>query len=266
MIDPTETPADLLSRRKLIRAGLGGAAGLLAAPGLAWAASPTPPQTEGPFHPFPAAGVDRRIIRWADRDADLTFVDDRPGSARGTLIYLVGRVLDEQDRPIAGASLEIWQACISGRYNHRNDPSREWLDPAFQYFGRTTSDAQGNYRFRTIVPGAYLAAPNWIRPPHVHFKVARSGFRPLTSQLFFRGVQFYYARRFYDARVLDQLNLRDHVLLSVPPALRERVTTTAREVRADEVFQFEPSARVCELDIVLARSPGSPVATPELDD
>ena len=88
------------------------------------AADPTPVMAEGPFHPFgggtgPAG--DRRLRKWTDSDVDLTFVSDDPGTAQGYVAYVTGKVVDEDGRPVAGARVEVWQACASGRYNHRSD-------------------------------------------------------------------------------------------------------------------------------------------------
>lgn len=232
-----------LPRRKLLKASLAGAAaGLLVPPGLAWACDATPAQTQGPFHPIQtrrlATGqvvrVDQRLAgrRYVDRDADLTFVNDRPGAAYGQVIEVHARVVTADDAcaPIAGAEVELWQACVTGRYNHRNDPSGEWLDPSFQYWGRARSDAQGNVLFRTVIPGAYLAGGSWIRPPHIHVKVGATGHRTLTTQWYFEGVTFYYGNRTYDAAALRSLNQRDQVLGAVPLERRPDVIATARQV------------------------------------
>jgi protocatechuate 3,4-dioxygenase beta subunit len=48
--------------------------------------------------------------------------------------------------------------------------------------GHQRADAEGRYRFRTIVPGAYEG-----RTRHIHVKVAPPGARLLTTQLYFPG-------------------------------------------------------------------------------
>ena len=83
--------------------------------------------------------------------------------------------------------MEIWQACESGKYNHPSDPNTAPLDPNFQYWGKAVSDNEGRYRFRTIVPGAYPADTGWVRPPHIHFKIARLGYVELITQMYFSG-------------------------------------------------------------------------------
>jgi len=241
-----------VSRRNMLKLSLGG---LLAA-GVARAAEPTAQQTQGPFHPLArranGSTVDLRIQRWIDQDSDLTFVDDSPGTAYGQQVYLEGVVRDEAEQPVEGAQVEIWQACVSGRYNHRNDPNdREWLDPNFQYWGKATTDAEGKFMFRTVVPGAYRASDTWIRPPHVHMKIARRGYRELTTQLYFEGVEFYYGRRFWPASVLTQLNAADGILQGVPVSNRDGIVAQAREPEADE--PLEADSRVCSYDLVLER-------------
>ncbi|MCA8922224.1 MAG: protocatechuate 3,4-dioxygenase [Planctomycetes bacterium] len=247
---------DAVSRRNLLKLSLGGACGLLAT-GVAQGADPTAQQTQGPFHPLARRAngttVDQRIQRWVDQDSDLTFVSDNPGTAYGQLIYVEGVVTDEAEQPLEGAQVEIWQACVSGRYNHRRDPnSREWLDPNFQYWGKATSDAEGKFMFRTVVPGAYKASDSWIRPPHIHAKLARRGYRELTTQLYFEGVEFYYGRRFWPAEVLPRLNAADGILQGVPASQRDGIVARARVPAADEPFEAE--SRVCSYRLVLERA------------
>lgn len=166
-----------LSRRALFRRAVAYGAVTVGASAFAETTScrRTPPQMEGPFYPVGDIG----------RDADLVALEPGGVEAEGQKIRLVGRVQDEQCRPVAGAHVEIWQACLSGKYDHPDDTSANPLDPAFQYWGRAVTDGEGRYAFRTIVPGAYLAAPGRYRPPHVHCKVKARGFRPLTTQVYF---------------------------------------------------------------------------------
>lgn len=168
---------EVLSRRALLRRAVAvGAVGMGASALAAGnACELTPPQMEGPYYPVGDIG----------RDADLVSLAPGGAEAEGQKFRLVGRVQDAECRPVAGAFVEIWQACRSGRYDHPDDTSDNPLDPAFQYWGRALTDADGRYAFRTIVPGAYLAEPGRYRPPHVHFKVKARGFRPLTTQLYF---------------------------------------------------------------------------------
>jgi len=158
--------------------------------------TPTAQQTEGPFYP-----VEDQV----DTDFDLTKVTGNPEEAFGEAIIIKGTVLDQNCTPVEGALVEIWQACHSGRYRHPSDPNTEAeLDPNFQYWGKAITDADGDYMFKTVRPGQYPANSNWIRPSHVHFKIAKRGYQELTTQLYFAGDPYN-----SDDRILQSLNARD---------------------------------------------------------
>jgi protocatechuate 3,4-dioxygenase beta subunit len=95
-------------------------------------------------------------------------------------ILLQGQLLDTAGQPIAEAVIELWQADINGNYNHPNDATEAELLPDFQYFGTTTTNADGYYAFLTVKPAAYES-----RPPHLHYKVKLDGVTALTSQWYF---------------------------------------------------------------------------------
>ena len=140
----------------------------------------TPPQTMGPFYP---------VTRPVDRDADLTLIQGKPGSAEGKIIHLMGRVLTSAGEPVRGAKIELWQADTHGRYAHPRDLNPAPLDPNFQGYGVQVTDAEGQYRFKTIKPGAYPINPinpDAIRPPHIHFDVV-GRYDRLVTQMYFPG-------------------------------------------------------------------------------
>ncbi|MEH2531612.1 protocatechuate 3,4-dioxygenase beta subunit [Bradyrhizobium sp. AZCC 1588] len=90
----------------------------------------------------------------------------------GQPIELVGFVLTRACKPIAGALLDFWQADDKGRYDNSG----------FRLRGHQFSDAEGRYRLRSVVPGAYVG-----RTRHIHVKVQPRGGRVLTTQLYFPG-------------------------------------------------------------------------------
>ena len=149
----------------------------------------TPDQILGPFYP---------LIKPLDQDADLTTVKDRAGRAQGQVIHLVGRVVDLQGKPVAGAQVEIWQANMHGRYAHPIDRSPASLDPNFEGYGVQNTDGQGRFRFKTIKPGAYPSQAAGMRTPHIHFQVTSGSIR-LVTQMYFEG---------------EKLNETDHELQS----------------------------------------------------
>jgi protocatechuate 3,4-dioxygenase, beta subunit len=186
----------------------------------------TPAQTEGPFYP---------IEDQLDKDNDLTRVNGVGGKAKGQVVYIRGRVLDEACNPVSGALVEIWQACESGRYNHPSDPNTSVpLDESFQYWGQDITDADGRYLFKTIIPGSYPAAPGWVRPPHVHFKVAKLGFHDLTTQMYFEG---------------QPLNDKDQILKSIPASQRPSVIVKFEKPSPE----FDPASLVGTFDLAIRR-------------
>lgn len=124
-------------------------------------------------------------------DNDLIHNFAQPGeSAIGERIIVHGRVLDERGKPVSGALLEFWQANAGGRYRHKKESYLAALDPNFGGCGRTITDEDGSYRFRTIRPGAY-PWPNGVndwRPAHIHFSIFGHGFaQRLITQMYFEG-------------------------------------------------------------------------------
>jgi protocatechuate 3,4-dioxygenase beta subunit len=108
---------------------------------------PTPSDSEGPFYKPDAP--------------------ERASTGGGLVVS--GRLLGAPDcRPLSGGRIEWWHADSSGRYD---DAHR----------GSQTVKADGNYSYTTDFPGKY----RW-RPLHIHFKAFASGYRPITTQLYFR--------------------------------------------------------------------------------
>ena len=110
-------------------------------------------------------------------ESDLT--RQRMGEPLGERIIVQGRVLDEDGKPVPDALVEIWQCNAAGRYHHPGDQHDAPLDPNFNGGGRARADAEGNYRFVTIKPGAYpwKNHHNAWRPAHIHFSLFGPGLR-----------------------------------------------------------------------------------------
>jgi protocatechuate 3,4-dioxygenase beta subunit len=181
----------------------------------------TPGEILGPFYP---------VLKRVDQGADLTVIAGKPGRAAGDPIYVMGRVLNVAGEPVRGARVELWQANTHGRYTHPSDTNPAPLDPNFEGFAVQMTDGEGRYRFKTIKPGAYPAAGNWIRPPHLHFEVTGKVNR-LITQMYFPG---------------EPLNDKDILLQSVR-ANREGAIAKVLPPTAD----VEPESRLVVWDIVL---------------
>lgn len=123
-------------------------------------------------------------------DNDLLRNYAKSGDPIGERIIVHGRVLDENARPVPNTLVEIWQANAGGRYRHKKDTYLAPIDPNFGGCGRTLTDENGYYAFRTVKPGAYPWR-NWVnnwRPAHIHISAFGSGFaQRLITQLYFEG-------------------------------------------------------------------------------
>jgi protocatechuate 3,4-dioxygenase beta subunit len=155
--------------------------------------------------------------------------------ARGEVIRVAGRVLDEACAPVEGALVDLWQANANGRYSHPADPNPAPLDPNFQGWGQAVTDAEGRYAFRTIKPAAYplqfmgsgeADESAGYRTPHLHFRVSKRGYTELSTQMYFAG---------------EALNEKDGVLRRVPEAERPRVVIAAGKDDRDDtpVYGFD---------------------------
>ncbi len=129
--------------------------------------------TIGPFFPYD----------FVDGLEDLTHFNGV--AAQGRRIVISGRVLEEGNRPTKNTILEIWQPDASGIFRHPLDPRCPQADPGFRGWGRARTDAQGNYRFVTVLPGSYSenGAP---RCPHINVMILAIGLtRRLVTTIFF---------------------------------------------------------------------------------
>lgn len=144
----------------------------------------TEPTVFGPFH-----------VEGAPR---LALGADIAAGAAGEPCWVHGTVRSLDGTPIGGAELDVWQADAEGLY----DVQRPGLRRA-QGRGVLHADAQGRYRFWTVVAEAYpiptdgpvgrlLEATGrhpW-RPAHLHFMVRAPGHERLITHVFRRGDRY----------------------------------------------------------------------------
>ena len=122
------------------------------------------------------------------RESDHDLTRQHKGAPIGERIIVAGRVLDEDGRPQPHTLIEMWQCNAAGRYLHARDDHPAPLDPNFSGGGRVLTDAQGNYQFTTIKPGAYpwRNHHNAWRPAHIHFSLFGTSFQTrLVTQMYF---------------------------------------------------------------------------------
>jgi catechol 1,2-dioxygenase len=119
---------------------------------------------------------------------------------KGEILFMDGQVTDTQGAPVAGALVEVWHANSLGNYSYF-DKSQS----AFNLRRSIVTDAEGRYRFRSIMPSGYGCPPDGPtqklldllgrhgqRPAHIHFFVSAPGFRTLTTQINIQGDKYIY--------------------------------------------------------------------------
>ncbi len=117
---------------------------------------------------------------------------------QGEVVFMEGQVRDPDGKPVSGAIVDVWHANTKGGYSFF-DPSQS----AYNLRRRIETDAEGRYRFRTIMPSGYGCPPdgptqqllNAIgrhgrRPAHIHFFVEAPGYRKLTTQINIAGDKY----------------------------------------------------------------------------
>ncbi|HLT21695.1 MAG TPA: protocatechuate 3,4-dioxygenase subunit beta [Thermomicrobiales bacterium] len=183
-------------------------------------------------------------------DNDLTRNAIVNGAPIGERIIVTGRVLDERGKPVPNALIEIWQANAAGRYRHLVDQHDAPIDPNFTGAGRVLTDANGEYRFTTIRPGAYpwRNHPNAWRPSHIHLSIfGRAFISRLVTQMYFPG---------------DPLLPLDPILNGIPDEKGRQ-----RLIASYDHDVTEPEwALGYRFDIVLNGSRMTPFENPDADD
>lgn len=97
----------------------------------------------------------------------------------GSRITVKGKVFKPDCvTPLSNAQVEIWHCDTEGNYD--NDTS------AYRQRARWLTNAQGEFSFKTILPGKYLNGELY-RPSHIHFRVTEAGSKELVSQIYFKG-------------------------------------------------------------------------------
>jgi len=144
-------------------------------------AGATPETGAGPFYraDIPHVGMDQTISR----------------DGQGVPLLVSGTVTALAGGPVAGATVEAWQANAEGVYENQ-EPDRQ---PEHNLRGRLTADAEGRFRFLSVKPAGYslpsdgpggmllrrLGLP-LSRPAHINIRVSAKGYDTLTTHIFDR--------------------------------------------------------------------------------
>ncbi|WP_137897191.1 intradiol ring-cleavage dioxygenase [Sphingomonas sp. 2SG] len=133
----------------------------------------------GPFH---VANAPRRQLG-----------DSISADNKGEPTLVIGRVTDTAGRPIAGATLDVWQANDDGFY----DVQQPDAQPKWNLRGVFETDAEGRYWFTSVKPRFYPIPDDGpvgtllralgrhpFRPAHLHFIVGAPGYDEAVTHIF----------------------------------------------------------------------------------
>jgi hydroxyquinol 1,2-dioxygenase len=110
----------------------------------------------------------------------------------GPELFVTAHVKDPDGKPVAGAEVDIWQSSTEGLYENQ-DPTQADMNLR----GKFTTDADGDFSFRSILPAGYPIPINGpvgdllraqgrhnMRPAHLHFLIFKEGFKTHISQVY----------------------------------------------------------------------------------
>jgi protocatechuate 3,4-dioxygenase beta subunit len=120
--------------------------------------------------------------------------DLREGATqKGEDVWVSGRVLTTDGKPVPNAALDIWQAKADGIYDLQTGGD-------FELRGRVKANAKGEYAFASYKPKFYsipmdgpvgemvrATTNNHMRPAHMHAIVSAPGYQPVITHVFVEG-------------------------------------------------------------------------------
>jgi hydroxyquinol 1,2-dioxygenase len=120
--------------------------------------------------------------------------DLRAGATmKGEDVWVSGRVLGTDGKPVTNAVLDIWQAKADGIYDVQTEGE-------FELRGRVKANAKGEYAFASYKPKFYsipMDGPvgdlinnttnNHMRPAHMHAIVSAPGYQQVITHVFVQG-------------------------------------------------------------------------------
>lgn len=125
---------------------------------------------------------------------------DIAGGATGEPLYFQVQVVDGDGAPVAGATVDVWQADADGFYDVQN---AGWTADEMKLRAVFRSDAQGWVSGRSVLPKSYpipmdgpvgrmitASKRHPFRPAHLHFMVHKPGFERLVTHVFADGDEY----------------------------------------------------------------------------
>jgi catechol 1,2-dioxygenase len=110
----------------------------------------------------------------------------------GAPLFVSGRVVDRDGRPVTGAEVDVWHASPVGLYENQ-DPDQADMNLR----GKFTTDQDGRFAFRSVMMVGYPIPTNGVvgrlleaqgrhpyRPAHLHALIFKPRFKVLISQVY----------------------------------------------------------------------------------
>ena len=158
-------------------------------------------------------------------------------------VLAYGKVTDTLHHPIAGATLDTWQADSSGTY-----PIQEEGQDKYDLRGVFTTNDKGEYYYTTVLPKPYtvpydgpvgdlLRGGNrhaW-RTAHLHYIVRARGMHGITTEIFFDNTEY----------------IDNDAVFGVRKSLITKVEPVKEEDLAGMKLEKKPDAKV-HFDFILA--------------
>ena len=117
-------------------------------------------------------------------------------SMKGEDVYVSGRVLSLDGKPVPNALLDIWQAKADGIYDVQTEGE-------FELRGRVKANAKGDYAFKSYKPKFYsvpidgpvgdlirATGNHHMRPAHMHAIVSAPGYQQVITHVFVEGDKY----------------------------------------------------------------------------
>ena len=114
-------------------------------------------------------------------------------TVKGEDVYVSGRVLSLDGKPVPNAALDIWQAKADGIYDVQTEGE-------FELRGRVKANAKGEYAFKSYKPKFYsvpvdgpvgelirATGNHHMRPAHMHAIVSAPGYQQVITHVFVDG-------------------------------------------------------------------------------
>ncbi len=159
---------------------------------------------------------------------------------------VAGLVRSVDGTPLAGAVVDVWQADGAGFY----DVQQPDVQPAGNGRGLFTTDADGRFHFRTVVPVAYpiptdgpvgallqATGRHPYRPAHIHFLVEADGHLAVTTHIFVAGSAY----------------LSSDAVFSVKRSLVREFRLVEEQGAAD--YGLDPPYRQADIELILEPAP-----------